>query len=1377
MAFTVVVRRGGIGSPVSIEVSSDDATVGDLAAALGAPQSALAIDGRRHDAATPLVDTALYRGCTIEFVLSDDGPDRPGRGSTGTQSGRSLVAVAGPDAGWRCRLSPGANVLGRSPDVELRLEDQSLSGRHARILVDDRGVSVADLGSTNGVRVGGHVVASSPLMPDSVVWAGSGAFRVEDDVVDTAFLSSGDRRLSEGTISFNRPPREAPPTPTAPVEVGQPPAEPSEPVGVLSIAAVVAPLLMAAVLVLVMGDLRFALFAVLSPLGALGGWLENRVRRRRAERRWIGERDHRRQLVVADIEDWVAAERHRRWQVTPTVAEWGRRSTSASSSLWERRPSHPDAMVVALGLATVEAVVPVADQVNVDPDVADLLDVSLVDVPVEVDLATGAADEGPAVIGIVGRPDQARSVARSILCSAASMMGPSDLAIIVACAGDAAPDWSWARWLPHLSDPADQGEVLGSPWYVDGVRAQDALARRIEVPDRRSCRLLVVDGDELVLGRNSAARRLMTGDAAGGGRWSAVVVADREDRLPSACDVVLQIDPSGRARVRWPAQRRNLEGILPSGSTLERSLSIARHLARFDDPDTVDPVAALPAEVPLSRLAGPIDEDTIAGSWARPPRPLVHLGVSAAGPVELDLAADGPHVLVAGTTGAGKSELLRSMVASLALGCSPADLNLILIDYKGGAAFDRAAALPHTVGVVTDLDENLAERALLSLEAELRHRETVLRSHRVGDMGELQRGVLARLVVLVDEFATLANELPEFLDSLVGVAQRGRSLGVHLVLATQRPAGAVNDNIRANTNIRVALRVQDDADSLDIVGVADAARLARSRPGRAVMRIGPDEPVVMQTTRVTGPLLRRIPLKVEVVGSSRDDSVSVSELEALVELAGNMALRMSTLATRRPWLDPLPTGLSDLNLETTTTPDAKHFEVALVDDPANQRQVAGGWGLDQPNLLLVGRAGGGPIDALRSVARKAAAQLAPDTVSLLVVATRSGALGELSALPHTFGFAGPGDEEMLRRILDHCIAELSRRRSAAEAPRLVLLIDDLGSVLGGHDTDLAWLERMDHLLEVLRFGPAVGIHTVAAVERLGAMPAAWQAAFASRWLFEPADELDLHSFLGDARIARRKAPVFVPGRALRDDGLEMQLIQPDTVVVPDWTSSAAVRMRRLPTSVSWHQLDLPSTDNRPWHVPLGLADTDLSQVGIDIHPGEHVLVAGPPRSGVSCALGGLAMALSTSRRVVVVAGSRSPLAELDLPAGSVVVGDVGSAAEALAASGPGAVVVIDDAHAVDDPAGIISSWLADAGPQGPVALVLAGGRADRLRAIYSGWTTEVRRSRLGLLLRPDPDFDGDLLGVRLGRELDRSLPGRGVVVDADGHRAVQALRY
>ena len=240
-------------------------------------------------------------------------------------------------------------------------------------------------------------------------------------------------------------------------------------------------------------------------------------------------------------------------------------------------------------------------------------------------------------------------------------------------------------------------------------------------------------------------------------------------------------------------------------------------------------------------------------------------------------------------------------------------VGFVLVAFKGGAAFAECALLPHTVGAVTDLDARLAARALESLGCELRRRERLFAEAGVRDLDGYRaarragRGAepLGRLVIVVDEFAELSTELAEYVSGLVGIARRGRSLGVHLVLATQRPAGVVTPEMRANTAVRIALRVTDVADSQDVLDAPDAAAIDRRQPGRAYLRVPGSAPVLLQTALATSPApgsatvrvlaldhWRRIVGAVVPPGSTEPDSTS--GLAALVDALRRAARRGSS---------------------------------------------------------------------------------------------------------------------------------------------------------------------------------------------------------------------------------------------------------------------------------------------------------------------------------------------------------------------------------------------------------------------------------------------------------------------------------------------------
>ncbi|WP_375389280.1 FtsK/SpoIIIE domain-containing protein [uncultured Amnibacterium sp.] len=320
------------------------------------------------------------------------------------------------------------------------------------------------------------------------------------------------------------------------------------------------------------------------------------------------------------------------------------------------------------------------------------------------------------------------------------------------------------------------------------------------------------------------------------------------------------------------------------------------------------------------------------------------------GPFDVDLVADGPHAVVGGTTGSGKSALLTAWMLALAAAHPPERVTMLLVDCKGGAAFDPLAALPHVVGVVTDLDQEEAERAVVSLGAELRRRERALRTAATAD---LAAAGLPRLVVVVDEYRALVDRAPALAVLFADLAARGRSLGVHLVLCTQRPAGSVREEVLANCALRISLRVHDAADSRAIVGTDAAAHLARDTVGAAVV--------------VTDRLLR-----------TRVASVSAP---TTLEAVRAVAARHLGSAVRAPWLPPLPALLLPSALPPAPAP---LVALGLADLPEEQRQPVFAWDpVRQPRLLVAGDPRTGRTTALAAAAAGVgAAPIAADPVAL-----------------------------------------------------------------------------------------------------------------------------------------------------------------------------------------------------------------------------------------------------------------------------------------------------------------------------------------------------------------------------------------------------------
>jgi S-DNA-T family DNA segregation ATPase FtsK/SpoIIIE len=622
------------------------------------------------------------------------------------------------------------------------------------------------------------------------------------------------------------------------------------------------------------------------------------------------------------------------------------------------------------------------------------------------------------------------------------------------------------------------------------------------------------------------------------------------------------------------------------------------------------------------------------------------------------------------------------------------------------------------------------------------------------------------------------------LDALVAAAQRGRSLGVNLVLATQRPGGSVSDNIRANVALRIALRLHDAADSVDVIGLPDAADLPRSVPGRALLRRGPDSPDAVQLAHVSRaappPDHRRVALvpfgcgptprapSAEAAAASSDPT----DLDAIVETC-RAAFAASGAPPPRPvWTPPLP---DDLPLSALPSRGGE-VVVGHLDVPDEQTRLDLAWQPTAGPLLLVGAAGSGLTTTLATLALRATALPGDAPAHLYVL---DGAGNELRALARLAGVGdvvGPADRARQRRLVRRLGDELRDRRREPEGtrPAIVVLVDDVGSLLRAWDDPLD--DVLDRLGELVADGTASGIHVVLAAERLGAIPVAWQAAAVQRWLFRSADPFE---------HAGHAVPAGPPGRVTAlPSGHLGQVARPDAglaAAVGEATDTWPHGLPRpapvgeLPGQV--HVADLRAAaqlDTWPWSLPVGLGEHHLAPVGWTLHGGDTVLVAGPRRSGRSSVLAGLAASVAAAGAapaVVVVAPERSPLARLDGGFERLPAPTAAASVRALLERPRPVLLLVDDADLLPDDGHGLAALLAER-PPGLVTVVAAG--AEVVRSRYGHLARAAGRGGLGLLLRPDPDLDGDLLGVRLPRRAPVALtPGRGWLV---GERELEVVQ-
>ena len=1161
-----------------------------------------------------------------------------------------LSVVGGPDAGTVFALASGVTVVGGAPAADIRLHDAEVGSQDLRLTISPAGAVAAAFGPDQRILVDGVPLTSAvPVGPGTQLTVGRNLLTVTAYDPPDAAVTAG----PDCSLEVNRPPRLRPAEPSTTVElpVEPPVTEPRK----LAVLPLVLPVLLGVVMAFLLSPL-FLLFTLMSPVIAVSTFVSDRRSGRAAVVRAAGA--HATALLEAErqVTAASAAEAIRRRQAFPDPAAVLLMATGPRRRLWERRRGDDDTLVLRVGTnasAPTSVRVMSATAHHPPPPVAELADVPVV-LPMR--------DIG--VLGIAGDRSHVRSVARWLVAQAAVLSSPRDLGIVLLvdpAAPAAGADWGLVRWLPHAA-PTDGQDCLAL--VGDGL---DGLTQRVleltalvaartraaqDVRTQLEARalplvLVVLDGARGLRGLSGMAQVLREGPAVG---VHSICLDDRERLLPEECSAVVTCVGDAELTVRRSGGVPQ-DGVRADVVTASWGERVARALAPLRDVSTEDGRSQLPSSARLLDLLrlDPPDSDDIRKRWRSGGRSTAApVGLTTDGAWTLDLRHDGPHALVAGTTGAGKSEFLQTLVASLAVANRPDAMTFVLVDYKGGAAFKDCARLPHTVGMVTDLDGHLVKRALASLSAELTTREQLLGAVGAKDIEDYWGSAappLPRLVIVIDEFASMVEELPDFVRGLVGIAQRGRSLGVHLVLATQRPSGVVSPEIRANTNLRVALRVTDAAESQDVIDAPDAASIAKGTPGRGYVRTGHRSLQLFQSARVGGrrpglAVVRQVPVTATAVGWSAlglpapattrtepEPNQDQTDLHALVEAVREAAADLPP--QRGPWLEPLP---AMVPLSTLLTEDTGIVAVGaaalpalpvpiwslpavplrpvpygLVDLPERQAQHPAVLDLEHgSHLLIVGAPRSGRSTMLRTVAGAIALRCQPEDVHLYALDCGNGALLPLAGLPHCGAVVQRSEVERADRLLTRLTVELARRqdllaaggfadvaeqRAAAVAdrlPYLVLLVDRWeGFVSAFDDVDAGRLT--DTFLRLLREGPGAGLRVVVAGDR-SALVSKVSSSIEDTLCLRLADRSD-YALAG---LSPRLLPGQIEnGRAFQgDSGVEVQIALLGT------DGSGAAQAAELGTIVStWATAPALPRNRRPFRVEV--LPTRLTYVELD----------------------------------------------------------------------------------------------------------------------------------------------------------------------------------
>jgi len=1411
----------------------------------------------------PIGEAWIGNGATVS--LADAGiyysPNSIGRGPTIA----TVRVISGPDAGAEFPLSQGTTVLGRDPACDIVLRDKLVSNRHVRFEVSNA-VEVIDLGSANGVVVDGGIVPRLRIEGTETLLIGDS--QVVVTVVESVKAGTAPKA---GPIFFNRSPKVESRYTGQEFAAPEPPAEKDPPP--FPLLAMIAPFLMGGAMFFVTRSPYSLLFVFMSPIMMIGNFMTQKTRDKRALKKSIAVFDERLAGLTEQLEAERVREHDQRLKESPSTQDAYNEAIRRGPLLWTRRPEHWSFLNVRLGIGTMKSRnrIKTGGKGEILREYQERLDAvvdaheRIADVPIIDNLYDSGA------LGIAGGPQQAIGSLNSIMVQLTALHSPAELVVTSLVT----PAWSsqleWLKWIPHTSSP--QSPIEGGHLADSAASASTVLSNIEGVVEQRlksasdTMRRGAMSQNDAALERGAAVGS-QSGSSNDGTRSPipAIVVLISDDvavdrarlvqlaenaadagvypiwispdvpSLPAVCRTYLELgDEPGRGVVGFVRLGETITDVVTEQVAPQFALDFAKRMASVIDAGAlVADSSDLPRSISLITLLGHELVETseaVVDRWRqnasihdRSGGPLTPrragklrgiIGSAGVDAMHLDLRTQGPHALVGGTTGAGKSEFLQAWVLGMAAEYSSDRVTFLFVDYKGGSAFADCVTLPHCVGLVTDLSPHLVRRALTSLRAELHYREHLLNRKKAKDLLELEKrgdpDSPPALVLVIDEFAALAGEVPEFVDGVVDIAQRGRSLGIHLIMATQRPAGVIKDNLRANTNMRVALRMADESDSDDVVGIKDAAHFDPGIPGRGVAKTGPGRLAMFQSAYAGG-WTSREPEQADIEvaelrfgGEVRWEEPGRPEVEEKRDLGPTDQQRLvasiigaqsvaSIPAPRRPWLDELATAY-DLGLLRQRT-DAQLL-LGVSDMPQRQEQGPVYFEPDvDGNISIFGTGGSGKSAVLRTLAAAAAITPRGGPVHVYALDFGAGSLRMLEQLPHVASVVNGDDVERLIRMFRLLKAELEDRapryaeasasniteyRSLAnrpQEPRILLLIDGFPNFREDFEIPAGRSQWFDVFKDMLADGRQLGMHVALTADRPGAVPASISSTIQRKVVLRLADDsygmLEVPSDI--------LSPASPPGRAIVD-GLETQIAILGGVSSVSEQAAATGRLAEAMTRAGvaavepigsmpkeYAQSALPAEESSA--PVLGIADIDLGPYPFD--PTGTMLLAGPPASGRSTAFEVIAEAFQRfdqDARLYYMGNARSPLSRVrPWQESAATVDDVAALAKDLVA----AVTDPDTEGRIAVFIESIGDFLQTSADGAIVELVKAIRRSDHFllaESETSGWGSswpllgEVKNGRRGLLLQPE-SVEGDILLKttlpRMGRA--EFPPGRGVYI-------------
>lgn len=844
----------------------------------------------------------------------------------------------------------------------------------------------------------------------------------------------------------------------------------------------------------------------------------------------------------AEIEQCRAEERTDLEDVYPSQQNVEQRLKEFSSMLFDRTPEDDDYLCVRLGSGDVQAQREIdykkKEQLEIEDELQDIPEAlcaeykNLHNAPVVCDLKEVNA------AGIVGTPGNRFEMMKNMVVDIVARQYFSDVKLFFVATKEHKENIQWLRFLPHVYN-----EVIGSRNLVCDEESKNLIFEYLykeltyrEQTKKYESHMVVFFYDDYGFRSHPISKFV---DKAKDLGVTFIFFGAKIADVPQGCGYIVDIKDNSNASLIRTENKNETTDFTYTTMPMERAEQIVQLLAPvFTEEISLE--GSLTKNITLFELLNiiAVDDLDLGRRWASSQ---VHqsmtapLGVSKTGVVSLDLhdKAHGPHGLVAGTTGSGKSEILQTYVLAMATLYHPYEVSFVIIDFKGGGMANQFKGLPHLLGAITNIDDKAINRSLKSIKAELQKRQRYFAD---ADVNHIDKYILKykkgevleplpHLIIIVDEFAELKAEHPEFMKELISAARIGRSLGVHLILATQKPSGQVNEQIWSNSRFKLCLKVQSQEDSNEVLKSPLAAEI--KEPGRAYLQVGNNEIFELFQSAYSGAseqiddagvkefsiyqLMesgKRNPVYVQKKKTKHDGGAT--QLDAIVEYVATYCDKTKVAKLPDICLPPLQECV-DYNSAEKCNTKSLNYEVSLGIYDAPERQYQGTYSVEigTNNMMIIGSSQSGKTNLLQTMIRELSSKYTPEEVNIYIIDFASMVLKNFEKLNHVGGVVCPSEDEKLKNLFKLLKTEIAIRKEKmmelgvssfatykeagkTDMPLIVLMIDNLTALKE------LYLQEDEELLSLCREGLTVGISIIIANAQTAGIGYKYLANFSSR---------------------------------------------------------------------------------------------------------------------------------------------------------------------------------------------------------------------------------------------------------------------------------------